>query len=176
MARIMKSSYARSKYVAAKRLISVSPSHFGLSYATSLVRWSTPSSCETGSPMRRIAGLSVVAGAFLSYTTLYAQIRAPAPQDHSIVNPPIIVGVSNVQSGPSKSLGQNLLRGSIAYFELSNELGGIYGRKISILLKDDKYEPDPAVQNTNELIEKEKSFFLFDYVGTPTLTRVLPLL
>jgi ABC-type branched-subunit amino acid transport system substrate-binding protein len=59
---------------------------------------------------------------------------------------------------------------------LVNARGGVYGRKISIVLKDDKYEPDPAVQNTNELIEKEKSFFLFDYVGTPTLTRVLPLL
>jgi hypothetical protein len=73
-------------------------------------------------------------------------------------------------------LGQDLVRGSAAYFELVNNGGGIYGRRISILLKDDKYEPDPAVQNTNELIEKENAFFLFDYVGTPTLTRVLPLL
>jgi branched-chain amino acid transport system substrate-binding protein len=90
--------------------------------------------------------------------------------------PPIVVGVSNVQSGPSQSLGQKLLRGSAAYFKLVNERGGILGRQISILLKDDKYEPDPAVQNTNELIQKDKVFFLFDYVGTPTLTRVLPLL
>ena len=34
----------------------------------------------------------------------------------------------------------------------------------------DKYEPDPAVQSTNELIEQEKVLFLCDYVGTPTLT------
>ena len=132
--------------------------------------------CAMGSPMRRIAVLSVVAGAILSCTDLRAQVRLSVPEDHSIFNPPIIVGVSNVQSGPSRSLGQNLLRGSVAYFELSNERGGIYGRKISIVLKDDKYEPDPAVQNTNELIEIEKCFFLFDYVGTPTLTRILPLL
>ncbi len=118
----------------------------------------------------------MVAGVILCCADLCAQKRPPASEDHSIVSRPIIVGVSNVQSGPSKSLGQNLLRGSVAYFELSNERGGIYGRKISVLLKDDKYEPDPAVQNTNELIEKEKSFFLFDYVGTPTLTRILPLL
>jgi ABC-type branched-subunit amino acid transport system substrate-binding protein len=59
---------------------------------------------------------------------------------------------------------------------LVNHDGGIRGRKIEIVLKDDKYEPDPAVQNTNELIERYKVFFLFDYVGTPTLTRVLPLL
>jgi branched-chain amino acid transport system substrate-binding protein len=73
-------------------------------------------------------------------------------------------------------LGQTLLLGSKAYFDLVNQHGGIRGRKIAIILKDDKYEPDPAVQNTNELIEQDKVFFLFDYVGTPTLTRVLPLL
>jgi branched-chain amino acid transport system substrate-binding protein len=89
---------------------------------------------------------------------------------------PIVIGVSNVQSGPSEFLGQKLLQGSMAYFDLVNERGGIRGRKISIILKDDKYEPNPAVQNTNELIENDKVFFLFDYVGTSTLTRVLPLL
>jgi branched-chain amino acid transport system substrate-binding protein len=89
---------------------------------------------------------------------------------------PIVIGISNVQSGPSEFLGQKLLQGSMAYFNLVNEKGGIRGRKISIILKDDKYEPNPAVQNTNELIENDKVFFLFDYVGTATLTRVLPLL
>jgi branched-chain amino acid transport system substrate-binding protein len=129
-----------------------------------------------GSPMKHIASLWLLAGAVLSCTQSSTQIRPAAPRDYTVVNPQIIVGVSNVQSGPSRSLGQNLLRGSAAYFELVNARGGVYDRKISIVLKDDKYEPDPAVQNTNELIEKEKSFFLFDYVGTPTLTRVLPLL
>jgi len=89
---------------------------------------------------------------------------------------PIVIGVSNVQTGPSASLGKNLLQGSRAYFDLINTGGGIHGRKIVIDLKDDKYEPDPAVQNTNDLILKDKVFVLFDYVGTPTLTRVLPLL
>jgi branched-chain amino acid transport system substrate-binding protein len=99
-----------------------------------------------------------------------------APSSPAAGLPPIVIGVSNVQSGPSALLGQTLLRGSTAYFELVNQQGGIHGRRIAIILKDDKYEPDPAVQNTNELIEQDKVFFLFDYVGTPTLTRVLPLL
>jgi branched-chain amino acid transport system substrate-binding protein len=91
--------------------------------------------------------------------------------------PPIVVGVSNVQSGPSSDLGHELVLGSQSYFDLiNNRDGGIHGRRISILLKDDRYEPDPAVKNTNELIELDKVFFLFDYIGTPTLTRTLPLL
>jgi branched-chain amino acid transport system substrate-binding protein len=91
--------------------------------------------------------------------------------------PAIVVGVSNVQSGPSSDLGHELVLGSQTYFNLINSRdGGIHGRRISILLKDDRYEPDPAVKNTNEFIERDEVFFLFDYVGTPTLTRTLPLL
>lgn len=97
--------------------------------------------------------------------------HAPAPEAS-----PILIGVSNVQSGPSSALGRELVEGSRAYFETVNRSGGIHGRQVEFLVKDDRYEPDPAVQNTNELISKDKVFFLFDYVGTPTLTRVLPLL
>jgi branched-chain amino acid transport system substrate-binding protein len=106
-----------------------------------------------------------------------ANLDSLGPESHAAPNlPSIVIGVSNVQSGASRSLGQNLLRGSQAYFDRVNERGGIHGQRISIILKDDKYEPNPAVQNTHDLIEKDKVFFLFDYVGTPTLTRVLPLL
>jgi ABC-type branched-subunit amino acid transport system substrate-binding protein len=64
----------------------------------------------------------------------------------------------------------------MAYFDLINARGGIHGRRISIRLRDDHYEPDPAVSNTHEFIKRGDTLFLFDYVGTPTLTRVLPLL
>jgi len=126
--------------------------------------------------MRQIAKFSLFLSFALSSAVLGAKLCSSAPGGPPASKSPILVGVSNVQSGPSRSLGQDLLRGSLAYFKLINDGGGIYGRKISIILKDDGYEPDPAVKNTNELIEKDKVFFLFDYVGTPTLTRVLPLL
>jgi len=89
---------------------------------------------------------------------------------------PIVIGVSNVQSGPSRFLGQKLLRGARAYFDTVNATGGVHGRQISLVVRDDRYEPDPAVQNTWKLIEHDKVLFLFGYVGTPTLVRVLPLL
>jgi branched-chain amino acid transport system substrate-binding protein len=170
----MKSSHFRHQYVPVKRVIGVSLFHLGLSNAT--LSGALPSWCRTGSPMRLIAGLLLLAEIILYCPRLSAQIRPSVPVNPTVGTSQIIVGVSNVQSGPSRSLGQNLLRGSAAYFELVNRGTGIHGRRISIVLKDDRYEPDPAVQNTNELIEKEKAFFLFDYVGTPTLTRVLPLL
>lgn len=96
-------------------------------------------------------------------------IRTPSPT-------PIKIGVSCVLSGPSSALGSNLCAGARAWFDRVNDQGGIHGHPIQLVIKDDQYEPDPAVLNTQELIEKDKVLFLFNYVGTPTLTRVLPLL
>ena len=64
----------------------------------------------------------------------------------------------------------------MAYLDRVNKKGGVHGRRIKLIVEDDQYEPEPAVQNTSRLINEYQVFFLFDYVGTPTLTRVLPLL
>jgi branched-chain amino acid transport system substrate-binding protein len=126
--------------------------------------------------IRRLSRLGTVGAACIC--ALSAATNASSGDIAAPANmPAIVVGVSNVQSGPSSDLGHELVLGSRTYFDLVNSRdGGIHGRRISILLKDDKYEPDPAVKNTNEFIERGEVFFLFDYVGTPTLTRTLPLL
>ena len=88
----------------------------------------------------------------------------------------IVLGVSAAFSGPSRGLGTELYRGSMAYFNHVNDNGGVNGRRIVLKLLDDGYQPDPCVANTIELMQDESVFLLFGYVGTPTVTRVLPLL
>jgi branched-chain amino acid transport system substrate-binding protein len=88
----------------------------------------------------------------------------------------IVVGMSAAFTGPSRGLGIELYRGSMAYLEHVNRQGGVHGRKIVIKAYDDGYNPVPAIDNTIRLIEKDKVFLLFNYVGTPTTTRCLPLL
>jgi branched-chain amino acid transport system substrate-binding protein len=78
--------------------------------------------------------------------------------------------------GASGGLGTELYRGSMACFEDVNRQGGVHGRKIVVRAYDDGYNPLPAIENTVRLIEKDDAFVLFDYVGTPTVTRTLPLL
>ncbi len=90
--------------------------------------------------------------------------------------PPIVVGMSGAFTGPSRGLGIELYRGSMAWFDEVNEKGGVHGRKIVLKAYDDGYNPTPAIENTVRLIEKDHAFALFDFVGTPTVTRVLPLL
>lgn len=88
----------------------------------------------------------------------------------------VVVGMSAAFKGPSRGLSIELYRGSIAYLEHINGSGGVHGRKISIKPYDDGYNPIPAIENTIRLIEKDRVFLLFDYMGSPTVTRVLPLL
>ncbi len=89
---------------------------------------------------------------------------------------PIVLGTSAAFSGPSRALGTELYRGAWAFFSHLNENGGVNGRPIALRLYDDGYQPDPCVENTIRLIRDPAVFLLFGYVGTPTVTRVLPLL
>jgi ABC-type branched-subunit amino acid transport system substrate-binding protein len=79
-------------------------------------------------------------------------------------------------AGSSQGLGIELYRGSMAYFEAVNAAGGVNGRRIAIRSYNDGYNPIPAIDNTIALIGQDDVFLLFDYVGTPTVTRILPLL
>jgi len=88
----------------------------------------------------------------------------------------IDIGMSAAFKGPTGGLGIELFRGSMAYIQRVNESGGINGKRIRIIAYDDGYNPTPAINNTIQLIDKDKVFLLFGYVGTPTVTRVLPIL
>ena len=88
----------------------------------------------------------------------------------------IVIGMSAAFTGPSRALGIELYRGSMAYLEPVNRMGGIHGKKIVIRAYDDGYNPAPAIRNTIKLIDDDDVFLLMNYVGTPTVTRVLPLL
>ena len=89
----------------------------------------------------------------------------------------IVLGMSAAFKGPSRGLGIELYRGSMAYFEhVNREKKGVHGRKIVLKAYDDGYNPIPAVENTIKLFENDDPFLLYGYVGTPTVTRVLPLL
>ena len=88
----------------------------------------------------------------------------------------IVLGMSAAFSGPSRALGIELYRGSQAYLEKVNREGGVHGRNVVIKAYDDGYDPPRAITNTLRLVEEDDVFALFNYVGTPTVTRVLPLL
>jgi ABC-type branched-subunit amino acid transport system substrate-binding protein len=60
----------------------------------------------------------------------------------------IPIGVSAAFQGPSKFLGIELYRGSMAYLDSVNDAGGVHGRKVKLHALDDGYNPAPAITNT----------------------------
>lgn len=89
---------------------------------------------------------------------------------------PIVLGQSCALTGPAKDLGLELRGGLLAAFSKVNEEGGVNGREILLLSKDDGYEPDRAIRNTLELINDNHVFMLIGEVGTPTSKAVIPLI
>jgi ABC-type branched-subunit amino acid transport system substrate-binding protein len=87
----------------------------------------------------------------------------------------IRIGMVNVQTGPASGLGRGMRSGAEAVFKAVNAKGGVHGRKINLLVSDDGYEPNRAVDETLKMIDEQKVFSLFGYVGTPTANAVLPI-
>lgn len=94
--------------------------------------------------------------------------------ENGVTDTSIVLGQSAALSGPAAALGQEMREGANAYFQYINSQGGVHGRKIALLSMDDGYEPDRTISNTRKLIEDDKVFALFGFVGTPTSYAVLP--
>jgi branched-chain amino acid transport system substrate-binding protein len=111
--------------------------------------------------------------AFFAAAVLLATTLAGA---QGVTDTTIILGQGAVLSGPAAELGIQMREGALAYFNHINSKGGVNGRKIVLKSVDDGYEPTGAVAATKKLINDEKVFALFGYVGTPTFNAAAPIL
>jgi branched-chain amino acid transport system substrate-binding protein len=87
----------------------------------------------------------------------------------------IVLGQSAAFSGAAKELGIRMNLGAKVYFDALNAKGGVNGWAIIIKTRDDGYEADRAAANTKALIEEDRVFALFGYVGTPTSLAARPI-
>ncbi len=87
----------------------------------------------------------------------------------------IIIGQSCPLDGPVKVIGNEIKNGAKLYFDHINATGGIKGKQIKVITYNDSYNPDTCKENTEKLIQQDKVFLLFAYVGTPTSKVAVPL-
>lgn len=80
----------------------------------------------------------------------------------------ILFGQAAAMSGPSSALGQKMRQGILTAFAEINRKGGVHGRKLELISRDDGYDPDRSVLQTVKLLEEDKVFALIGAVGTPT--------
>ncbi|UOR01521.1 ABC transporter substrate-binding protein [Leucobacter allii] len=75
-----------------------------------------------------------------------------------ITDDEIKLGSTFPDSGPLASIGETN-RGMMAYFDYLNDSeGGLDGRKITLVPRDDQYDATKAVANVDELLQKENVF------------------
>ncbi|MGE5095215.1 MAG: ABC transporter substrate-binding protein [Betaproteobacteria bacterium] len=106
---------------------------------------------------------------------LAAVLAAGLAAAQGVTDSQVVLGQSVALTGPAQELGKDMQLGASLYFNHVNAAGGVNGRKIVLKTLDDGYEPPRAVANTKKLINEEKVFALFGYVGTPTSQAVLPI-
>lgn len=78
----------------------------------------------------------------------------------------IVIGQVAPLTGTIAATGDEYVAGGAAYFAHVNANGGIYGRKIRVVLKDDGYKPDQTLAMTRQILAEDKPLALFGFVGT----------
>src|SRR3981189_3375083 len=114
---------------------------------------------------------------FTGLSILFVVARPPeaGAGEAGVSSDTILFGQAAALEGPSSALGQGMRQGILAAFAEINARGGIHGRKLKLISRDDGYDPDRSVAQTVKLNEGDKGFALIGAVGTPTTTATVPI-
>src|ERR1700761_8122439 len=114
--------------------------------------------------------LAVAALTLLAQPALAQKQYGPGITDTEIKD-----GQTIAYSGPASAYG---ILGKVedAYFKSLNDKGGINGRKIVVISKDDGYSPPKAVENVRSLVEGDEVAVIFGVLGTPLNMAIRPYL
>ena len=107
----------------------------------------------------------------LLITTLCASAALAEP---GVTTDTLTLGQSTALSGPVGDLGQEVLKGAKVYFDAVNAQGGIHGRLIKLVSKDDAYDPKKTLENVAGFIEGNATFALFSPFGTANNEALIP--
>jgi branched-chain amino acid transport system substrate-binding protein len=108
-----------------------------------------------------VGALAIAAGAALA-----EKRYGPGVSDTEIK-----IGNTNPYSGPASAYGV-IGKSIAAYFAMVNDQGGVNGRKINFLSRDDGYSPPKTVEMVRKLVEQDEVLLLFQTLGTPPNTAI----
>ena len=107
------------------------------------------------------AASAVIAVAGLALTSVPAQASVPGVTANSVK-----LGITVPMTGIAAPGYSKVAPAAKAYFDYVNANGGINGRKIQLVIEDDRYLPQEAVIKTNKLILRDKVFAIVGALGT----------
>ena len=109
--------------------------------------------------------LGIVAGIALFAAVAVTAAGGGVKVDPGITATSITIGGTHPITGPA-SLYKTISAAESAYFAYVNDQGGVNGRKINYIVKDDAYDPSKTVPLVQQLVESDKVFAIYGSLGT----------
>jgi branched-chain amino acid transport system substrate-binding protein len=93
--------------------------------------------------------------------------------DPGVSKTQIVIGSTSPQTGPASAGYLYIPQAAQAYFDYVNKNGGINGRKIKFVAKDDMYNPATTQAQTSALLLSDKIFAMYGAFGTDQHSTVI---
>ena len=96
-------------------------------------------------------------------------------QQQGVSKNEIVVGTIQDLSGPLAGYGKQARNGMLLRVDEANEQGGMYDRRLKLVVEDSGYDPKKALLAAQKLIDQDHIFALLGHIGTATNNAVMPL-
>jgi branched-chain amino acid transport system substrate-binding protein len=144
--------------------------------AASATTAAAATTAASGSATTAAAATTAASG---SATTAAAAVQTIAPiangNKTGVTDTEIVFGNHSPQSGGAAGYG-SAARITDAYFKMINEQGGIYGRKLRLIIEDDAYQAARTTSVVKKLVEQDKVFAIVGGIGTSNNLAIRPYL
>ena len=116
---------------------------------------------------------SILGGIFF-LLAMVVWVPAPAMAEKGVTDDTILIGTFQDMSGPAAYLGKMCTAALNIWMNyVNNELGGIHGRKIKLVVEDNKYDPVLTKTAFRKLVDQHQVFCLATVYGSSPCTAIL---
>lgn len=119
----------------------------------------------------RTTGLLVASAA--AGGMVLAACSTPAADTPGVTDEKVTIGTHTPLTGPAAAGYSSISAAASAYFDYVNANGGVHGRTIEYLVKDDGYNPATTQTVVRELVQEDDVFAVVNGLGTPTHAAVV---
>jgi ABC-type branched-subunit amino acid transport system substrate-binding protein len=117
---------------------------------------------------------SVASGAAAVAGAGWVQVARAA--DEGISSSHITIGSTAALTGILAGAGRDQQSGITAAFQQINKAGGVHGRELRLVMKDDGYVPARSVENVKQMLDGNAVFALMSCMGTPNNAAIIPII
>lgn len=128
-------------------------------------------------PMRAVAGLAAAALLLAGCASRPgSEPGTTAGSTTGVTDDTILVGSHYALTGVAAPGYSTIPDGFRAYFDFVNAQGGVHGRNIEFVVKDDAYVPSNSTTVVSELVQQDEVFAIIGGMGTSTHQAVVDML